>query len=808
MAGVASLHSSKRCPNGKEAFVLKRLVLPLFVCLLVCAAAGAANLTIGAGGRVTIELVGADAAFRNTLSIVSPTVAVAVSGCKLEPALGLPGVQVLSEKTSQHGCRVELDSDPGTPGIQGFAAGTTFEFKMCAKTSPGPVCSFVWSSNQASNSDNFDHVKTTEVDPVNFPGQIYRLGWEDTSGGGDKDFNDLIAQVRVNMDSDGDGLWDDWEKNGIDIDGDGVIDVNLPAMGADPKHKDIFLQVDWMDCAVASGDCAGGDTHNHKPKAAAITAVVNAFKNANVTNPDGINGINIHISLGTAIPHQNALNIPGLCFSGGAGIGNFDAVKTANFNNNLRFTHHYCIFAHQQVTTSTSSGCGELPGNDFEVALGGWNVGSGDVDGDGLPDSNVGTVQQQAGTLMHELGHNLNLQHGGGDSTNFKPNYLSVMSYRYQVSGIPPTDPDGIPGPMTAKIDYSQSALPTLDETNLNESAGVGDGTDTVFWVCPGGSTVSSAVGNAATDWNCNGTATNAGVSSDINNDGSKGTLTGFWDWSNILYEFQTTAAFEDGDHQAAFPVQEITYPEYLQTIAPELAMTQSPSSATVVTGSNVTYTIHVTNNHSAAANSVVVTDNLPASMTFVSCSSNLGGVCGGSGNNRTVSFSTFAGGASATIQLVANVNCAITDGTSIVNSATVAAATPDSDSSNNSSSSTITASNPPPVISAATVDKPVLRPPNHKMVDVAVSYTVTDNCDADKVARSLSVISNEPVNGTGDGDTAPDWEVIDANHVRLRAERAGNGTGRTYSITITATDTAGGSSSKTVTVSVPRDNR
>ena len=40
----------------------------------------------------------------------------------------------------------------------------------------------------------------------------------------------------------------------------------------------------------------------------------------------------------------------------------------------------------------------------------------GDVDRDGLPDENVGTIPQQAGTFMHELGHNLNLGHGGGDS--------------------------------------------------------------------------------------------------------------------------------------------------------------------------------------------------------------------------------------------------------------------------------------------------------------------------------------------------------------------------------------------------------
>jgi hypothetical protein len=87
-------------------------------------------------------------------------------------------------------------------------------------------------------------------------------------------------------------------------------------------------------------------------------------------------------------------------------------------------------------------------------------------------------------------------------------------------------------------------------------------------------------------------------------------------------------------------------------------------------------------------------------------------------------------------------------------------------------------------------------------MVDVMVNYAAADNCAA--VSTALSVESNEPVDGTGDGDTAPDWEVIDAHHVRLRAERAGKGRGRTYTITITATDSHGNASSQAVTVHVP----
>jgi hypothetical protein len=111
------------------------------------------------------------------------------------------------------------------------------------------------------------------------------------------------------------------------------------------------------------------------------------------------------------------------------------------------------------------------------------------------------------------------------------------------------------------------------------------------------------------------------------------------------------------------------------------------------------------------------------------------------------------------------------------------------------------------PTISGESVDKPELWSPNHKMVDINVSYTVADNCTAPgALTRSLSVSSNEPVNGTGDGDTGPDWEVVNANKVRLRAERAGGGTGRVYTITISCTDAYGNTTTRDVTVKVPHN--
>ena len=37
-----------------------------------------------------------------------------------------------------------------------------------------------------------------------------------------------------------------------------------------------------MDCAIAGGDCPPGDTHSHKPKAAAIDQVIATFAGAMV----------------------------------------------------------------------------------------------------------------------------------------------------------------------------------------------------------------------------------------------------------------------------------------------------------------------------------------------------------------------------------------------------------------------------------------------------------------------------------------------------------------------------------------------
>ena len=110
-----------------------------------------------------------------------------------------------------------------------------------------------------------------------------------------------------------------------------------------------------------------------------------------------------------------------------------------------------------------------------------------------------------------------------------------------------------------------------------------------------------------------------------------------------------------------------------------------------------------------------------------------------------------------------------------------------------------------PPVINNLLVRPPVLWPPNHKMKNVDVDYTSTDNCPG-PITCNITVTSDEPENGTGDGDQAPDWQILNDHHIKLRAERAGNGDGRIYSVKVTCTDAHGNTASGTKMVIVPKN--
>lgn len=295
----------------------------------------------------------------------------------------------------------------------------------------------------------------------------------------------------LGTDSDGDRLDDCYETNSAtfvsptntgtdpqdpDTDADGITDgdevlgtvagLDLPAMGTNPLRRDILIEYDWFDDDL---ECFA---HSHEPTDAALAEVTAAFAAAPVANPDGSTGINMIHDHGQGGPFTggNLIADPDGVLAGGVDGPDFANLKAANFDANRSGYFHYTIMPHRYATNSSSSGQAELPGDDMIVSL--YCAGS---------DSNV------AHTIMHELGHNLRLGHGGFNHCNYKPNYNSVMNYLYQFPGV---DNDCTP-PGDGVLNYSIGDRIALDENNLDENLGV---CGAPAWDWNGSSTLESGV--------------------------------------------------------------------------------------------------------------------------------------------------------------------------------------------------------------------------------------------------------------------------------------------------------------------------
>ena len=260
------------------------------------------------------------------------------------------------------------------------------------------------------------------------------------------------AQVNCNQysygpDTDGDGACDNWETAS-------GLKLYYPAGGSqywiftytcDPcsslsyKHLDVYLEIDYVD----NSNCAAPNNINWKPSTTAINNVKTAFANGDITNVDGTKGIKLHAYVGENIGGTNcptSLNVWKV--NGDSATDNsittgdsYDEAKNTFFGKDSTErpnldkgkgkwqVFHYGLFIPMQTQDTASSGVAEQLGNDLVVSLG---IG-------GAFDN---SVDEQQGTLMHELGHNLGLYHGGSAdisgndyNTNCKPNYPSVMTY-------------------------------------------------------------------------------------------------------------------------------------------------------------------------------------------------------------------------------------------------------------------------------------------------------------------------------------------------------------------------------------------
>ncbi|MCX5849677.1 MAG: hypothetical protein NTW65_09525 [Deltaproteobacteria bacterium] len=348
-----------------------------------------------------------------------------------------------------------------------------------------------------------------------------------------------------------DGIPDTWKTIGVDSDCDGKVDLDLASLGADPRHKDVFIQVDSM---APRPDQSAVFTFPQL----AMNTLVDSFNNAPVSNPDGTKGIHLHIITGNVVPYSkvvtlfsehNATNCsgPDSQYLANLKSQSMDAARTMAFHYALiadlntcdsQLSCNACDFTKHEPKYK-SSGFAIMHGKDFIVSLGNlWDRGSykGDTATNAVYNRNI------AGVFMHELGHNFGLRHGGGDedAPNYKPNYLSIMNYRYQLNGIPSTT-----GP---RIDYSREALRTLDETQLDEIAGLGSSDPTLQFTFMDSSCIyQKANASGPVDWDGSGTIDSYPAIADLNPEDdptrSCGDVTdlvmiGHEDWSTLDYGF------------------------------------------------------------------------------------------------------------------------------------------------------------------------------------------------------------------------------------------------------------------------------
>jgi uncharacterized repeat protein (TIGR01451 family) len=207
--------------------------------------------------------------------------------------------------------------------------------------------------------------------------------------------------------------------------------------------------------------------------------------------------------------------------------------------------------------------------------------------------------------------------------------------------------------------------------------------------------------------------------------------------------------------------------------------------------GELLTYTLEVANDGPDLAEDITLTDALPDGIEFVSASP----TCAESGGTVTCDLGDLASSSvTNTVEITGRVSCALPDGTTVSNTASILSAlTPDENLSNNESTAEVQVfDTTPPVIESLSVSPDSLWPPNHMLQTVTATVVATDTCDPSPVCQIVSVTSDEAVNGLGDGNTMPDWVLSGGLEADLRAERSGLGDGRIYTLAVECTDMSG----------------
>lgn len=415
--------------------------------------------------------------------------------------------------------------------------GITVDFVRFGTNTTSPVTPGAWDSTSA---------QALPTGTGNMGYSIARDGNNsDTNSAADWEAHDFATpggpnDVSSNTDADLDGIPDSCEVSGSTFAG-----LPLYTWGARTGQKDIFIQIDYMQTS----------DEGVTPRKEALDMVKLAFEN---------NGYYIHFDVGDLFDSAQGIDLLNydlddsshqVPFAAGIEYGesgdsraNFYDYKYNYMDLARKQIFHYMLFANSQELNGAagSSGIAEINGNDVIISLGGWGLNSGTTS-----ETNK-LINYQAGTVMHEFGHNLGLMHGGDTITNYMPNYISIMNYLYQLYGLPTigtsegdrynyyygydsvTLSSLVNGPYGSYsnfiIDYSDGTGSNINETAIDESAGLG------------------RTGSNAVDYNDNDITDGGTYSLDINNTGSTETLSDYDDWSNIdLFFIRTYSGDAEG---------------------------------------------------------------------------------------------------------------------------------------------------------------------------------------------------------------------------------------------------------------------
>ena len=185
-----------------------------------------------------------------------------------------------------------------------------------------------------------------------------------------------------------------------------------------------------------------------------------------------------------------------------------------------------------------------------------------------------------------------------------------------------------------------------------------------------------------------------------------------------------------------------------------DITLTKTADPSTVVTGSNITYTLQALNHGPDAATNVKISDTLPANVSFVSATPTQGQCTGTTA--IVCNLGSLNASASASVQVVVTA----VSGSSVTNSATVSSDIPDNKPGDNTSTVTTTVTTPnadlsltetatPSPVTAGSNITYTLQISNHG------PDTATNTLLSDTLPANVTLVSVTPSQGSCSGTTA-----------------------------------------------------